>query len=370
MSKKKDNADIMDIEGLDNLLDNSISLIRYARSLAVRQVNTIQLITYYTLGKWIVEVEQGGNARAAYGEHILEILSKRMTVEFGKGFSLRNLRNMRQFYLVYKDRIRQTPFAELKMEKWQTLFAELDNDFPFELSWSHYLQLIRIDNDNERLFYEKEALKEGWSVRTLQRQRNSSLYERVAIGRDKDEILKLSQRGNQVTTAKDIIKDPYVLEFVGLDDKSDYSETELENRLITHLQSFLLELGTGYSFVSRQKRFTFDEEHYRVDLVFYNRHLRCFVLFDLKVGKLKHQDLGQMQMYVNYYDRYEKTPEENPTVGVLLCNEKNDEMVKLTLPEDANIYASEYRLYLPDKRLLQQKMEEWLAEEGVDTDEI
>ena len=164
----------------------------------------------------------------------------------------------------------------------------------------------------------------------------------------------------------DLIKDPYVLEFVGLSDKSEYSETDLENRLITNLQSFLLELGAGYSFVARQKRFSFEEDHFRVDLVFYNRYLRCFVLFDLKIGKLKHQDLGQMQMYVNYYDRYEKTDDENPTIGVLLCGAKNDEMVQLTLPEDTNIYAAEYKLYIPDKKLLQQKLEEWLAEEETD----
>lgn len=370
MGKKKENTEISTVQDIDKLLNDSVELIRYARSLAARQVNMVQLLTFFTLGEWIVEAEQSGSQRAAYGKKVLERLSEKMTAEVGKGFSIRSLGNMRQFFVTYKDRIRQTPFAELDEEKRQTLFAELEKNPPFMLSWSHYLQLIRIENDEERSFYEIEASKENWSVRTLQRQHGSSLYERLALSRDKNSIHRLALKGNELAVAGDIIKDPYVLEFVGLDEKAEYSETDLESRLITHLQSFLLELGTGYSFVARQKRFTFNEDHFRVDLVFYNRHLRCFVLFDLKVGKLKHQDLGQMQMYVNYYDRYEKREDENPTIGVLLCSEKDDEMVKLTLPENANIYASEYKLYLPDKKLLQQKLREWLAEEGADEDEV
>ena len=176
--------------------------------------------------------------------------------------------------------------------------------------------------------------------------------------------MELSAKGQIVEKPQDIIKDPLVLEFLGFPEKAEYSETELETRIIDHLQEFIMELGTGFTFVGRQKRFTFDEDHYRVDLVMYNRLLRCFVLFDLKIGKLQHQDLGQMQMYVNYYDRYEKTEEENPTVGILLCQDKNDAMVELTLPKDANIYAAKYELYLPDKKLLQKKLEQWLAEEG------
>lgn len=238
------------------------------------------------------------------------------------------------------------------------------------VTWSHYLQLMRIENEDERSFYEIEAAREKWGVRDLSRQYNSSLYERLALSMDKDKVQRLSQEGNVITTSKDVLKDPYVLEFVGLEDKYNYSETDLENRLLDNLQQFLLELGKGFTFVARQKRFSFEEDHFRVDLVFYNRLLKCFVLFDLKIGKLKHQDLGQMQMYVNYYDRYEKTEEENPTIGVLLCNEKNDAMVELTLPEDSNIYASQYKLYLPDKKLLQDKLKEWLQEEGCAEDEI
>lgn len=370
MSKKKENTDVSTVKGIDKLLTDSVDLIRYARGLAARQVNIIQLLTYYTLGKWIVDVEQGGEERAAYGKKVLKGLSERLNEEFEKGFSMTNLEYARKFYRTYKDRIPQTLFEKFAILKSQFVFAELEKNPPFMLSWSHYLQLIRIENDEERSFYEIEASKENWSVRTLQRQHGSSLYERLALSRDKDSVHRLALKGNELAVAGDIIKDPYVLEFVGLDEKAEYSETDLESRLITHLQSFLLELGTGYSFVARQKRFTFNEDHFRVDLVFYNRHLRCFVLFDLKVGKLKHQDLGQMQMYVNYYDRYEKREDENPTIGVLLCSEKDDEMVKLTLPENANIYASEYKLYLPDKKLLQQKLKEWLAEEGADEDEV
>lgn len=222
---------------------------------------------------------------------------------------------------------------------------------------------MRIENKDERNFYEMQSLKEGWGKRELQRQYGSSLYERLLLGKDKDKILAASQKGQIVEKPGDIVKDPYVLEFLGLDEKVDFSETDLESRLIDHLQEFLLELGTGFAFVARQKRFTFQEDHFRVDLVFYNRLLQCFVLFDLKTEKLKHQDLGQMQMYVNYYDRYEKQEFENPTIGILLCPDKNDAVVELTLPENSNIYASKYQLYLPDKQLLQEKMKEWMEEE-------
>lgn len=229
----------------------------------------------------------------------------------------------------------------------------MKKELPFHLSWTHYLILMRIENKEERDFYEMQALKEGWGKRELRRQYNSSLYERLLLGKEKDKILKSAKKGQIIEKPDDIVKDPYVLEFLGLDEKIEFSETTLESRLIDHLQEFLLELGTGFTFVARQKRFTFEEDHFRVDLVFYNRLLQCFVLFDLKTDKLKHQDLGQMQMYVNYYDRFEKQDFENPTIGILLCPDKNDAMVELTLPKDSNIYASKYQLYLPDKKLLQ-----------------
>ncbi len=225
---------------------------------------------------------------------------------------------------------------------------------------------MRIQNENERNFYEVEAANSNWGIRTLQRQYSSSLYERLALSRNKNEVVKLSKEGIVVTSPQDIVKQPTVLGFLGLEEKASYSETDLETALINKLQKFLLELGKGYLFEARQKRFTFNEDNYYVDLVFYNRLLRCYVLIDLKVDKLTHQDLGQMQMYVNYYDRYEIVEGENPTIGILMCKEKDDALVEITLPKESNIYASEYSLYLPDKKLLQQKLKEWIEEESID----
>lgn len=242
-------------------------------------------------------------------------------------------------------------------------FGFFAQDAPFTLPWSHYLILMRIKNPNERSFYELEATKNNWNVRTLQLQYATSLYERLLLSSDKDKVIQLAKEGQTIEKPSDIVKDHYVLEFLGFPEKPEYTETELETRIINHLQEFMLELGKGFTFVARQKRFTFDEDSFRVNLVMYNRLLRCFVLFDLKTGKLKHQDLGQMKMYVNYYDRFEKTADENPTIGMLLCSDKNDAMVQLTLPKDSDIYASKYELYLPDKKLLQQKLQQWLEEE-------
>lgn len=233
----------------------------------------------------------------------------------------------------------------------------------FTLSWSHYLVLMRIESDAERSFYEIECQKQNWSVRQLQRQYNSSLYERLALSKDKDAVMRLAKEGQTINNPNDIIKNPLTLEFLGLKPDISYSETKLENAIIEKMQHFLLELGKGFLFEARQKRFTFDEENFYVDLVFYNRLLQCYVLIDLKVGRLAHQDLGQMQMYVNYYDRYVKQDFEKPTIGILLCKEKKDALVELTLPKDSNIYAQQYALYLPDKQLLQAKLREWIAEQ-------
>lgn len=306
----------------------------------------------------IIEEEQNGKNRAAYGKQILQELSEYLTAQFGKGFSVGNLKNIRQFYRVYAcNQIGETVFSQFE-------------DLPvtktgrrFYLSWSHYLKLMRIDNADERHFYEIEAVKNDWSLSELKRQFNSALYERLLLSTEKDKVYDLALKGQMIEKPSDLVKDPYVLEFLGMQELPEYSESELENRIIDHLQQFLLELGKGFTFVGRQVRFTFDEDHFRVDLVFYNRLLRCFVLFDLKIGKLTHQDLGQMQMYVNYYDRYEKTEDEDPTIGVLLCQQKSDALVELTLPTDSNIYASKYELYLPDKKELQEKLREWFAEE-------
>ena len=345
------------------LCSNSIELIHYARALTVRNINFVEIMTNYVLGKWIVEEQQNGADRAKYGDQVINKLSEVLMQEFGRGFSRESLRNTRKFFLTYRDRIPQSLITKFAVEKSQTMFGKL-KELPFILSWSHYLILLRISKPEERSFYETEAARNGWNVRTLQRQYASSLYERLLLSSDKEKVVQLAKEGQVVSKPEDIVKDPYILEFLGIPEKAEYSETELETRIINHLQEFIMELGKGFTFVARQKRFTFDEDSFRVDLVMYNRLLRCFVLFDLKTNKLKHQDLGQMQMYVNYYDRFEKSEDENPTIGILLCSDKNDAMVELTLPQDSNIYASKYELYLPDKKLLQKKLEQWLEEEA------
>lgn len=355
---------------MDILCQNSIELIRYARKHVSKQVNYTQLMTYYGLGYWIVEEQQSGEHRASYGKKVIKTLSDALNAEFGKGFSVDTLENARKFYLNYQGRISETLFRKFMKEKSDTLFQISGDDVPFTLSWSHYLQLMRIKNLDERRFYEIEATKSTWSLRTLQRQYNSSLYERLALSRNKDKVMQLAQEGNVIEKPSDIVKQPTVLEFLGLEESEKFSETDLESAIIDKLQKFLLELGKGYLFEARQKRFSYDEENFYVDLVFYNRLLRCYVLIDLKIDKLTHQDLGQMQMYVNYYDRYQKLPDENPTIGILLCKEKNDAVVQMTLPENSNIFAAEYSLYLPDKKMLQKKLEEWIAEEtGGEDDE-
>jgi predicted nuclease of restriction endonuclease-like (RecB) superfamily len=312
-------------------------LLKSARNKVYQNINEIMTKTYFEIGKKIVEEEQKGKSRADYGKALLKNLSIELTKEFGKGFSVANLKNMRQFYLSFKNR--------------QIVSSE------FKLSYSHYIFLSRIKNDDERKFYEIEAIKNNWSLRELKRQFDSALFERLALSKDKQKVKELSQKGQVIQSPKDLIKEPYVLEFLGLEEKSYYSESELEQKLIDKLEHFLLELGRGFTFVARQKRFSFDEEHFRVDLVFYNRLLRCFVLIDLKIGKLKHQDIGQMMMYVNYFDRFEKTEDENPTIGIILCKDKNETLVELTLPKNSQIFASKYQTILPDKEELKKLLE-------------
>lgn len=313
-------------------------LLKEARKSVVQTVNKTMVYTYFEIGRMIVEEEQNGKDRAEYGENLLKELSKTLTLEFGKGFSGTNLKQMRQFYLAYS--ISQTVSDE------------------FNLSWSHYLKLMRIDNKDERNFYEIESIKNNWSLRELQRQFDSALYERLVLSRDKKAVKELSEKGQVIENPKDTIKDPYVLEFIGLPENSKYSETELEQKIIDKLEHFLLELGKGYAFIGRQVRFTFDEKHFRVDLVFYNRLLQSFVLIDLKIGEINHQDLGQMQMYVNYYDRFVKLDTENKTIGIVLCKDKNDTVVEITLPENnKQIFASKYQTVLPSKKELKQLIE-------------
>lgn len=304
--------------------------------------------TYFEIGRIIVEEEQNGKEKAKYGDTLIFNLSVKLSEQFGKGFSRTNLKQMRQFYLLYSTKtIGQTVSDQ------------------FKLSWSHYVILIKIEDPLKRSFYEIETINNNWSVRELERQKNSSLYERLVLSRDKEKVLELSKKGQVIETAKDIIKSPIVLEFLGLDEKKHYSESDLEGAIISQLQKFILELGKGFLFEARQKRFTLDDQNFFVDLVLYNRLLRCYVLIDLKIGKITHQDLDQMQMYVNYYDRYVKLDSENKTIGILLCEENSKAVVKLTLPEDSNIMVTEYNLYLPDKELLERKLKEFreLAED-------
>lgn len=323
----------------DELYSQIASVLSKSRQFVVSTVNTTMVRTYFEIGRIIVENEQNGKSRAEYGKETLKNLSERLTKDFGKGFSVENLDRMRFFYRTYSNS--------------STVLTN------FELSWSHYLFLMRIENMEERKFYEIECKNSNWSLRELRRQFDSALYERLALSKNKESVKQLSQKGIVVAKPEDIVKDPYILEFLGLPEKSEYSESDLEQKLIDRLEKFLLELGKGYTFVGRQVRFTFDEEHYRVDLVFYNRLLQCFVLIDLKIGKLTHQDLGQMQMYVNYYDRFVKLEHENKTIGIVLCKNKNDALVEITLPEDnTQIFASKYETVLPKKEELKKLIEE------------
>lgn len=336
-------------------------------------VDTFQVMTNFEIGRRIVEHEQKGAKRAAYGAELLKELSARLTEEFGRGFSKSNLAAMRAFYLMWSERVQifQHPIGKLlEREMAQPLVekpasAEIRQQpigkSPFTLSWTHYQTLLSVKDPDERSFYEIEATNAGWSVPELKRQKASCLYERLALSRDKEGIRKLAREGQVVVRPEDLLKEPLVLEFLGLEGRADYSESNLEQAVIDRLESFLLELGKGFLFEARQKRFTFDEDHYFVDLVFYNRLLRCYVIIDLKLDKLTHQDLGQMQMYVNYYDREVKLPDENPTIGLLLCKSAKKTVIELTLPKGANIHAKEYNLYLPSKELLKQKLDEWSA---------
>lgn len=342
----------------NDFLRSVSDVLSQARKNAKTAVNISMVYAYYEIGRMIVEEEQQGENRAAYGKQLLKELSAYLTENCGKGFSVGNLKNIRQFYKVYSsDQIGETVFSQFEN------LPAVSTGRKFFLSWSHYLKLMRMDDVDERHFYEIECVKNNWSLREFQRQFDSALYQRLMLSTEKNAVKQLSEKGQIIEKSSDLVKDPYVLEFLGLEEKNKYSESDLETRIIDNLQTFLLELGAGYTFVARQKRFTFNESHFRVDLVFYNRLLRCFVVFDLKIGTLKHQDLGQMQMYVNYYDRYEKQEDENPTIGVLLCQDKEDSLVELTLPKDSNIYASKYQLYLPDKKMLQRKLQEWIDEE-------
>lgn len=336
----------LNLERKVDLYDDIKLLLESARQKVLSTVNSTMTMTYFLIGKRIVEEDQNGEVRAEYGKELIKQLSIQLTSEFGKGFTHRNLELMRKFYIIYSDN-----------QNTKSMISESKN--PFKLSWTHYVRLIRLSNKEERSFYEIDAEKSNWTVRELDRQIDSALYERLVLSRDKEEVKTLSIKGQILEKPKDIIKDPYILEFLGLNEISNYSENTLETAIISHIEKFIMELGKGFLFQGRQVRFTFDEEHFFVDLVFYNRILKCFVLIDLKIGKLKHQDLGQMQMYVNYYDRFIKLPDENKTIGIIICKDKNDTLVEITLPEDnTQIFASRYMTILPSKESLVKIVEE------------
>lgn len=331
-------------------------LLKNAQQQVLRTVNSTMVYTYFEIGRMIVEEEQNGKERAEYGKQVLKGLSEQLTKEFGKGFSVDNLQNMRKLYLIYSNYETLSSISEDVKTKSETLSSISEKrespvvTLHFILTWSHYTFLMNIDDAKERKFYEIESIKNRWSLRELKRQYNSALFSRLALSRDEEGILKLSEEGQIIEKPKDIIKDPYILEFLGLPELHQYSESELEQEIINKLEHFLLELGEGFAFVARQKRITFDEKHFHIDLVFYNRVLRSFVLIDLKIGELKHQDLGQMQMYVNYYDREMRLEGENKTIGIVLCQNKSDLLVEYTLPEDnEQIFASKYKTILPSK---------------------
>ena len=331
-----DNKLIDNNYNIDSLFDNIKDMVINSRNRVYSAVNTEMLNLYWNIGKTIMEIQQG-DERAAYGDAVLDKLSQKLTNEFGKGFSSRNLRTMRKFYLMY-------PI-------WKTVSAKL--------SWSHYLELIKIDEETKRDFYLNECINSRWSVRELERQIGSLLYERLVLSANKQKVLELAEKGHELKTSKDLVKDPFVLEFLDIKENTEYLESDLEKNILEHLKEFPLELGKGFMFVGSQVSLTLEEDHFYPDLVFYNRLLKCFVIIDLKIGKVTHQDIGQMQMYVNYYDREIKKDDENPTVGILLSTLKNKTVVKYTLPEDnKNIFSSQYKLHLPTEKELIDAIEE------------
>ena len=337
------NKPAMNISGA--FLHEIKTIIGQARTNAVRSVEFYRVEMYWKLGERIFEEEQQGKERADYGAYLIQNLSKELEPEFGSGFSVRQLERYRQFYRIY-------PIASAVRS---------------QLNWSQYKMLISIEDALKRKYYELEAVRNAWSGRELERQINSSLYERLLMSTDKEAVMAMARNERLPETPQEIVKDPMVLEFLGLERKPHYYEKELETALIEHLQHFMLELGNGYCFVARQKRFLIEDDEFFADLVFYNRLLRCFVVIDIKTRKINHKDLGQLQMYVNYYDRHERLPDETPTIGILLCANKNNEMVKLTLPEDnQTILASQYKLYLPTEQQLLDEIKKEMKNGGLE----
>lgn len=332
----KKETNVITYKKTSNIIEDARTIINSARSSAIRSVDFCRVQMYWNLGKRIFEEEQQSKARADYGTHLIKNLASTLESEYGSGFGIRQLEQSRQFYRIY-------PIA---------------NALRSQLNWTQYRLLIQISDPSKREYYELESVNNGWTARETERQIDSMLYERLLMSNDKEKVLSVARKERIPENPTDIIKDPMILEFLGLERKAEYYEKDLESALIDHLQQFLLELGNGFSFIARQKRLLIEDDEYFADLVFYNRLLRCFVVIELKTKKLTHDDLGQLQMYVNYFDRNEKLPDENPTIGILLCTAKNDEMVKMTLPKDnKTILASKYELYLPSEETLKAEVE-------------
>lgn len=323
------------IDLLNDFVSDIKSIINVSRANAVKSVDFERVKMYWQIGERIFVEEQNGKERAEYGKQMIKVLARTIEVEFGSGFSVRQLERARQFYRTY-------PIASALRS---------------QLNWLQYKLLMQIDNEDKREYYELETLNNSWTGRELERQINSGLYERLLLSNDKKAILEVARKERIPESPSEIIKDPMVLEFLGLKREAAYYEKDLEGALISHLQTFLLELGNGFSFVARQKRILLEDDEFFADLVFYNRLLRCFVVIEIKTHKITHEDIGQLQMYVNYYDRKEKLSEENPTIGILLCADKNNTLVKYSLPENNNtIMASKYQLYLPSEKQLEEQL--------------
>lgn len=339
--------DEMNVEPVDSelnrLADSIAALVNEAKKHLARSANVVMLASYWNIGKYIVEFEQEGNSKAKYGTALLSSLSKILRAKLGKGYSHPNLNNMRKFYLLYPN--------------FQTLSEKL--------SWSHICELITIEDDLERSFYEKECIASGWNVRSLRRQIDSALYLRLAASKDKEGILRLAREGSFIQRPEDIVKDTYTLEFLNLPEKNRYTEQDLEQRLIDNLQTFLLELGKGFAFIGRQYHITINNRHYHIDLVFYHRILKCFVLIDLKKNAVRHQDIGQMNMYLGYFAKEESAPDDNPPVGIILSHIKDELLVEYaTYGMDSKLFVSKYELYLPNKEELRRLVD------GVVSDEL
>ena len=335
-----DVAPVVDSE-LNRLADNIAALVSEAKAHLARSANVVMLASYWNIGKYIVEFEQEGNAKAKYGTALLSSLSKILRAKLGKGYSHPNLNNMRKFYLLY-------PNFQTVSEK---------------LSWSHICELITIDNALERSFYEKECIASGWNVRSLRRQIDSALYLRLAASKDKDGILRLAREGSFIQRPEDIIKDTYTLEFLNLPEKNRYTEQDLEQRIIDNLQIFLLELGKGFAFIGRQYHITINNRHYHIDLVFYHRILKCFVLIDLKKNAVRHQDIGQMNMYLGYFAKEESASDDNPPLGIILSHIKDELLVEYaTYGMDSKLFVSKYELYLPNKDELRRLVDDVVSD--------